>query len=705
MKELELTIHNPSGLHARPAKVFVNTAKQFKCKIQLQHGAKKVNAKSMISILTLGVESGGQIRIVVDGPDEDEALAVLKAAVEEGLGDEHPPQNGGVEKKKEAAETQPTPESQPQAKPTASTEPEPISEEGIVRGVPASGGIAIGALHQFRRAEIVVSDRPAVDPAQEKAGLQKAIEAAMTELKSLHAEVTKRIGPEEAAIFEAHQAILEDPDLFEGASERIDEGQNAGQAWQETVKVTAAQLAALQDELLSARAADIRDVGHKVLRILVGGGDDDTALPSHPVILIAEDLAPSDTASLDTNRVLGFCTAIGGANAHTAILARALGLPAVVGAGAGIFTIENGTQAILNGDTGALTLEPDPETLAAAKDLQQEQQIRREAELKVAKEPAITQDGHQVEVVANIGSVADAKQALGFGAEGVGLLRSEFLFLDRTDAPSEAEQFKVYRDIAVALDGHPVIIRTLDVGGDKPLPYVPMPAEENPFLGVRGVRLCLARPELLRTQLRAILRAAEFGRLRIMFPMVVNMAELSAARRMIDEIQKELDTPKVEVGIMIEIPGAAVMADIFAKDVDFFSIGTNDLTQYTLAMDRGHPELSGQSDGLHPAVLRLIHKTAQAAHAAGKWVGVCGELGADPQAVPILVGLGVDELSVSIPAIPAVKAQIRSLSLSTARRLATEAMECASATEVRRTVDSLTLRSFSKKEAAEAMAG
>ena len=439
-----------------------------------------------------------------------------------------------------------------------------------------------------------------------------------------------------------------------------------------------------------------------MLRILVGAGDDESELPSEPVILIAQDLAPSDTASLDSNQVLGFCTAIGGANAHTAILARALGLPAVVGAGSGILNLKNGTQAILNGDTGALTLEPDPEALAAAKDLQQEQQIRRATELKAAKEPAVTQDDHRVEVVANIGSVADAKQALGFGAEGVGLLRSEFLFLDRIDAPSEAEQFKVYRDIAVALEGQPIIIRTLDVGGDKPLPYVPMPAEENPFLGVRGLRLCLARPELLRTQLRAILRATEFGPLRVMFPMVANVAELSAARRVVDEVRVELDIPQIEVGIMIEIPAAAVMADIFAKDVDFFSIGTNDLTQYTLAMDRGHPELSAQADGLHPAVLRLIDKTARAAHAAGKWVGVCGELGADPQAVPILVGLGVDELSVSIPAIPAVKAQIRSLSLSTAKKLAAEALECASATEVRRTVDSLSLRTFSKTKDAEA---
>jgi len=694
MKELDLVIHNPSGLHARPAKVFVNTAKQFKSDIRLQHGAKKANAKSMISILTLGVESGGQIRLIVNGPDEDEAVAILKAAIEDGLGDEHPPQDGQQSKpQKDKAEGQVISDSQPQAKPARPEKAE--SDERVVRGVPASTGIAIGPLYQFKKVEIVV-DETATDPAHEKSRLQEAIAAATSELITLHAEVKQRIGAEEAAIFEAHQAILEDPDLFESASTRIEGGASAGHAWQATIKSTAAQLAALQDELLSARAADIRDVGNKVLQILVGADGDTSELPSDPVILIAEDLAPSDTASLDVNRVLGFCTAIGGANAHTAILARALGLPAIVGAGSGVLKLKNGTSAILNGDTGTLTLDPDPEVLTAAKNLQEEHKIRRATELEAALKPAITQDNHQVEVVANIGNVADAKQALGFGAEGVGLLRSEFLFLDRTDAPSEAEQFKVYRDIAVALDGHPVIVRTLDVGGDKPLPYVPMPPEENPFLGVRGLRLCLARPDLLRSQLRAILRAAEFGSLRVMFPMVANVAELSAARRLVDEVQAELSSPQIEVGIMIEIPAAAVLADIFAKDVDFFSIGTNDLTQYTLAMDRGHPELSAQADGLHPAVLRLIDKTVQAAHAAGKWVGVCGELGADPQAVPILVGLGVDELSVSVPAIPAVKAQIRSLSLSTAKRLAAEALECASATEVRRTVDSLSLRTFSK---------
>lgn len=300
-----------------------------------------------------------------------------------------------------------------------------------------------------------------------------------------------------------------------------------------------------------------------------------------------------------------------------------------------------------------------------------------------ATAPAITQDNHRVEVVANIGGLADAQKAASAGAEGVGLLRTEFLFLDRSDAPTEREQFEVYRDVVQAMNGQPVIIRTLDIGGDKPLPYITVPPEANPFLGERGIRLCLNRPELLRQQLRAILRAAEFGPLRIMFPMIADLAEWREARAMVADIQKEMGAPAVEVGIMIEVPSAALMADVFAREVDFFSIGTNDLTQYTLAMDRMHPSLAGKSDGLHPAVLRLIARTVEAAHANGKWVGVCGELGADAQAVPILVGLGVDELSVSVPAIPSVKAQIRGLTLTDAQAIAAKALACDTAPAVR----------------------
>ncbi|RME69611.1 MAG: phosphoenolpyruvate--protein phosphotransferase [Chloroflexi bacterium] len=688
MKQLDLTIVNPTGLHARPAAVFVKTAKKFKSKITVRHGKKKANAKSVISVLALGVESGSQIQLLVEGEDEEEALTTLQAAVAAGLGDDlnHRPQPTGADgSEKQAAVAGKT-------VPSGQTK----SNEKVVRAIPAAPGVAIGPLYRFKAAEINVETTATetADPVQHKTRLEEAIKQAKTELRELHRQMLQRLGAGEAAIFEAHLAILDDPELFEKACEQIEAGQPAGSAWSAVVEEMANTLASLNDELLAARAADVRDVGRRVLRILSGVQSHGPDLPEEPVILVAPDLSPSDTVSLDTNRVLGFCTASGGANGHTAILARALGIPAIVGAGQEVLSLSNGTTAVLNGDTGTLTLDPDADMLTVARNLQKEHQSRRTAELQAAHTKAMTADQHPIEVAANIGSVAEARQAVEFGAEAIGLLRTEFLFLNRTEAPSEEYQFEVYRDIALAMDNRPVIIRTLDIGGDKPLPYLNLPPEENPFLGQRGIRLCLARPELLRTQLRAILRAAKFGHLRIMFPMITSFEDWTAAKRLVDEVRAELDAPPVELGIMIEVPAAALLADVFAQEVDFFSIGTNDLTQYTLAIDRTHPLLSEQADGLHPAVLRLIKNTVQAAHSAGKWVGVCGELAADAHAVPVLVGLGVDELSVSIPAIPTVKAQLRSIALSTAQHLAEQTLACATPTEVRRTVDSL--RSFSQ---------
>jgi phosphocarrier protein FPr len=517
----------------------------------------------------------------------------------------------------------------------------------------------------------------------ERACLDEALAQGKVALAALCQQLHAH-APDEAAIFEVHQELLTDDDLLDAVQQKIAARQNAGQAWQATIEERASQLAALDDPLLAARAADIRDVGNRILQLLAGDeAASDVPWPEHPVVVIAHDLTPSDTATLDPQRVLGFATAVGGPTAHSAIIARALSLPAVVSVGQSLLEIVDGTAVILNGSNGIIQVNPDEAAqkeaknqLAAAK---QQQQAAREQ----AAEPAITLDNYRMEIAANIGGVADAQKANQSGAEGVGLLRTEFLFLDRATPPSEDEQFAVYRQIAEAMGGKPVIIRTLDIGGDKPLPYVQVPHEGNPFLGERGLRLCLNRPELMREQLRAILRAASYGSLRIMFPMVADMSEWVAAKAMVDEIRTELNAPIVPVGIMIEIPAAALMADLFAKEVDFFSIGTNDLTQYTLAMDRMHPTLAGKSDGLHPAVLRLIDATVRAAHAAGKWVGVCGELGADPQATPILLGLGVDELSVSVPSIALVKAKIRTLNRAEAQKLAAKALACATAREVR----------------------
>jgi multiphosphoryl transfer protein len=676
MQQLDLIIHNATGLHARPARVFVDIAKQYQSTIQVRHGEKRVNAKSLIAVLTLGVTRGQRIQIDVSGADEELAAAALELAVRDGLGDD------AVDAESPAPVPPPM---AAMASPTPAADP-PHDEKSydgtVVRGVSGAPGIAVGPIYRFERARIEVRERFAgVD--QEQARLRVALEAARQQIVTLHEQILQRADAQEAAIFEVHRDILADSDLLDAVQGAIADGCGAAAAWQGAIAQQAAALAQLPDPLLAERAADVRDVGERVLRLLTGTDTAAPALPDEPVVVIAYDLTPSETAALDPRRVLGFCTAVGGPNAHTAILARALGLPAVVSAGPAVMELAAGTLVILDGAAGTLAVSPDERAVAAAQAAQRQEQDRKASAMRAAAELAITADGHRVEVVANIGGLDDAEKATASGAEGVGLLRTEFLFLDRTEAPAEEEQFAVYRDIAQALGGQPVIVRTLDIGGDKPLPYLDLPAEDNPFLGERGIRLCLSHPELLRQQLRAILRAAAFGRLRIMFPMIADLAELRAARTMVEEIRAELGAPRLEIGIMVEVPSAALMADVLAQEVDFFSIGTNDLTQYTLAMDRTHPRLAAQADGLHPAVLRLIARTAEAAHAVGKWVGVCGELGADPQAVPILIGLGVDELSVSVPAIPTVKAQIRSLSRTECQERARRALGCATAVQVR----------------------
>lgn len=680
MKELEVVIQNPTGLHARPAKVFVNTAKQFQSDIRVLSGEKKANAKSLISMLALGVERGTAICVVIDGTDEEAALDALEAAIASGLGEEELVAQHAAAAPQAATAPAAAPVANGQSSPTAA--PAPTEDGNLIRGIAAAPGIAIGPVFQFKHSEVNVVETFSNASAEEDR-LQAAIEQARGQLVALRQQMLARKAAGEAAIFDVHLEILDDPDLLEAVLDKINQQQPAAQAWQSVIDSRAKVMAGLDDPLLAARAADIHDVGYRVLRLLVGADEQGIRLPDHPVVVFTHDLSPSDTASLPKDRVLGFCTTVGGPTAHSAIIARALSLPAVVSAGPGVLEIANGTMVILDGSSGTVTLNPDEKTLAEATNLQTQLQQQRAAAAQAAADPAITPDGHRVEVVANIGGLADAQKAMAAGAEGVGLLRTEFLFLDRAEAPSEEEQFTVYRDIAQAMQGQPVIIRTLDIGGDKPLPYIEVPPEANPFLGERGIRLCLNRPHLLREQARAIFRATEYGRLRIMFPMVADISELRAARAILEEVRQELNAPPVEIGIMIEVPSAALMADVFATEVDFFSVGTNDLTQYTLAMDRQHPSLAGKSDGLHPAVLRLIGRTVEAAHACGKWVGVCGELGADPQAVPILIGLGVDELSVSVPSIPGVKAQIRAQTLAEAKEVAQRALACATAAEVR----------------------
>jgi multiphosphoryl transfer protein len=660
-KGVDVALPAGAGLHARPATAFVDIAKQFQAEIRVRHGGKVANGKSLVSLLKLGADEHASLRIMARGVDEDAAIQALQAAVQHGLEEE-----GAAG----------------QAAPEVAAGPALALEAKALAGIAASPGLAIGPLRHFRREKIVVAVT-AGDAAREEIRLHQAIEAARVQLQELHDEVKERSGAARAAIFRAHAEFLEDPDLVDAALARIKAGHSAGWSWRQTVDERAQDVAALGDALLKERAIDLQDVGRRVLRLLADTLEEEPNLPDAPVILVAEDLSPSDTAKLDPTKVLGICTAVGGPTSHTAIIARSLDIPAIVGAGPALLNQREDLQCILDGDAGNLYLEPTAADLAVARRAQASWQARREAERLACYQPAITTDGRRIEVVANIGSAPEAEQAVNAGAEGVGLLRTEFLFLGRSEPPGEEEQFEAYRAMTKALNGLPLIIRTLDIGGDKEVPYLSLPAEQNPFLGVRGIRLCLARPDLFRPQLRAIFRAAETGPVKIMFPMIATLEDLLAARAIAEEVRQELHAGPVEIGIMIEVPSAVLMAAELARQADFFSVGTNDLTQYTLAMDRLHPSLARQADALHPAVLRMIDMTVKAAKAAGKWVGVCGGIAGDPKGAAILAGLGVAELSMSIPSVAAVKARIRKLAFADVEVLAQRALACRTAAEVR----------------------
>jgi phosphocarrier protein FPr/phosphocarrier protein len=468
----------------------------------------------------------------------------------------------------------------------------------------------------------------------------------------------------------------------------IKAGKSAAFAWRAAFTASAAQLAGLESALLRERANDIRDVGHRVLALLTGSVQTRVEAPADS-ILIAEELSPSEAAQLDRTKVLGLCTSAGGPTGHVAILARSLGIPAVCGIDPGALELPDGTVVVLDGAKGILKQAPGEAALAEARASIGRQTAQRAQEREAAQKPAVTADGVAIEVAANIRNAQEAREAVTAGAQGVGLLRSEFLFLDRETAPTEDEQAAEYSAVAKILGpGRKLVIRTLDVGGDKPLSYLPLPSEANPFLGLRGVRVSLARPDLFRTQLRAILRAAPMGDLHIMFPMIATLEELRAARRILGEEAEALGR-SAKVGVMIEVPSAVLIADALAPEADFFSIGTNDLTQYCMAMDRGHPQLAKQADALHPSVLKLIGLTVESAHKHGRWVGICGGLASDVLAIPALLGLGVDELSVSVPVIGAVKARIARLRKRDCTGLAAEILQMSTAAEVRKRLASL----------------
>lgn len=657
-------IQNPTGLHARPAAVLANAAKKFKSEILLQRGEKQANAKSVVALLGLEVNHGEQVRIIAKGADAQEALSALVLLLKEGLG--------------ETAHSSAVPNQTAQ---TAAKKAESLPP-GHFHGVSASPGSAIGKTFKLlaERFEIV-EHAQGIEAEQRK--LDQAIREAGMQLQELQAQFSAKADSSQAQIFSAHQELLEDPELLSTTARGVAAGKSAAYAWKQAFTLHADQLSSLRNELLAGRANDLRDVGRRVLRLLAGVEPEAREIPVGS-ILIAEDLTPSDVGRLDRTKVVGICTVTGGATSHVAILARSLGIPAIAGIDARVLEVADGELSVMDGSLGTLRLNPNATELAQAEEARKKEATQRQHDLESAFAPATTADGHRVEIAANIADLEDAERAVATGAEGIGLLRSEFLFLERESAPSEEEQMLSYEKIAHALGAEkPLVIRTLDVGGDKPLSYLPIPKEENPFLGQRGIRIGLDRPEILRTQLRAILKSAHAGKIHIMFPMIATLDELRAAKAILEDERIRLGVPPIPVGIMVEVPSAAILAEQFAREADFFSIGTNDLTQYTLAMDRGHPKLAAQVDGLDPSILHLIARTVEAAHRHGRWVGVCGGIAGDEAAVPILVGLGVDELSVSIPVIPAVKARIREMTMAGCRKLAQEALKQETAAQVR----------------------
>jgi len=660
-----LAIVNASGLHARPAAVLASRAKAFRADVRLRRGNDVVNARSVVAIMGLEVSRGDTIHIVATGADAAEAVAALSQVIREGLGEDDSAAAGAI--------VQP-----PRV-------PRRDQDANVLAGVAASPGLAVGNIWQVRPQPIhVVED--ANDARQERRALDAALEQAKAELDALQARLQSEGAAAKAAIFAAHRELLDDPDLLEIAGSAIARGKSAAFGWQAAFTRHADRLASLKNELLAARANDLRDVGRRVLANLTGVEASRQEYPAQ-TILVAEDLTPSDTANIDRAQVLGLATTTGGASSHVAILARSLDIPLVAGIDPAALDLPNGTPAVLDGGAGTLRINPSTAEIARIHDVQKRHADRRLNEQQHALEPAVTLDGHRIEIAANIGGQAEAEQAIALGAEAVGLLRSEFLFLHRSTAPSEEEQESVYAGIARTLGrGRRLVIRALDVGGDKPLPYLPIPREDNPFLGERGIRVLLDHPALFRAQLRAILRASTSGFVSVMFPMIATLPEFREARRILEEERAALGSPRVEVGLMVEVASAALLADQFAREADFFSVGTNDLTQYTLAMDRGHPRLAPQIDGLSPAVLRLIAQTVAAGKANGRWTGICGGIAGDPHAVPLLIGLGVDELSVSVPVIPAVKAQVRRLRLDQCRALAEAALACGDAMDVRKLV-------------------
>ena len=538
-----------------------------------------------------------------------------------------------------------------------------------ITGKPVYGAISIGPLALFHRNTISTAARTITDPEEEVQRFQSAREEAAAQLGQLYEKALETVGEEDAAIFEIHQMMLEDDEYIEGVESHIrEEMLNAEAAVDRTAQELAAMFRGMDDEYMQGRAADVLDISRRVEQILSGGPAIDFSQYDQ-VILAADDLAPSETMQLDTKKILGFVLSGGSASSHTAILARNLGIATVVNTGTQIHTDLEGKMAVVDGFTGTVYLDPDEATLAVMQEKQKQAQAERERLENVRGKESVTQDGQKVLIYANAGNPADLPRVVASDAEGIGLFRSEFLYLENDDYPTEEQQFEAYKKALTAMEGKRVVIRTMDIGADKKADYFDLDPEENPAMGLRAIRICLTRPELFKTQLRALCRASVYGRLAIMFPMIISVEEVRKAKALLAEVMTQLKkegipcAEQIETGIMIETPAAALVSDALAEEVDFFSLGTNDLTQYTLAIDRQQTKLDDFFDPHHPAVLRLIEMTAKNAHKAGIWVGICGELGADLSLTETFLRMGIDELSVSATSVLPLRDKVRSLNL------------------------------------------
>jgi len=734
--ERRMLVQLEHGIHARPAATLAAVAKKLAADINIIFGDRKANAKSPVALMSLGVRKGDEIVIQASGPDAASAAATVEQAIASGK-DSHagaaalavaggpasaaparrqPPPNTGTTAPaadnihpSATSTARSTPGGAPPidsapANPTGRVAIGELRSSGIddrvggsampsgraLKGVVASRGLGVGAAFQFARTLIEVTEAGAGASAETEA-LGRARDTVRADLeRTVNSGITTA-----REIAEAHLALIDDPELVDGARALIEAGKSAGFAWRSVLRVGIDQLRALNDPRMAERADDLLDLETRVLAALTGTV---AAGPNFPpeTILIANELLPSQLVALDSTKLAGICLAAGGATSHVSIIAAAMDIPTMVAAGPQALRIPTGTPVVLDAEAGWLYIDPPRIQIELARSHLSEKRQRRVAEQLAAQRDCHTADGTRIEVFANVGSEAEAHAAVRNGAEGSGLLRTEFLFLERTAPPDEEEQLQQYQQIATELEGRPLTIRTLDIGGDKPIPYLPLPHEENPALGLRGVRTSLWRPDLLRIQLRAILRVQPPGQCRILLPMITDAGEIRAVRAMLDELRSEEGrTDRIEVGAMIETPASAVLADRIAREADFLSVGTNDLTQYTLAMDRGHPELAARLDALHPAVLRLISMVVTAAKSHGRMVAICGGLASDPVAVPILIGLGVHELSMVPAVIPQLKALISSLNIDDCTALANHAVERETAEEVR----ALTLQSVSGLDA------